>query len=68
MAKPRIEPLALIQHLCNGFALWTKLNFERNESTKGSDGTPLLFRPDENAKRLNFSADKSRHKFQKIYL
>ena len=32
--------------------------FEGMKATLGKDGTPLIFRPEENAKRLNHSADR----------
>jgi branched-chain amino acid aminotransferase len=57
--NPRIEPLALIPTHPAAMALhYGQAIFEGMKATKGKDGTPLLFRPDENAKRLNFSADR----------
>jgi branched-chain amino acid aminotransferase len=57
--NPRIEPLALIPTHPAAMALhYGQAIFEGMKATKGQDGTPLLFRPDENAKRLNFSADR----------
>jgi hypothetical protein len=42
--------------------------FEGLKATLGKDDTPLLFRPEENAKRLNFSADRmGMPAFPKIY-
>ena len=53
----RIEPLALIPTHPAAMALhYGQAIFEGMKATLGKDGTPLLFRPDENAKRLNFSA------------
>ena len=55
----RIEPLALIPTHPAAMALhYGQAIFEGMKATLGKDGTPLLFRPDENAKRLNFSADR----------
>ena len=57
--NPRIEPLALIPIHPAAMALhYGQAIFEGMKATLGKDGTPLLFRPDENAKRLNFSADR----------
>ncbi len=57
--NPRIEPLALIPTHPAAMALhYGQAIFEGMKATLGKDGTPLLFRPDENAKRLNFSADR----------
>ena len=55
----RIEPLALIPTHPAAMALhYGQAIFEGMKATLGKDGTPLLFRPDENAKRMNFSADR----------
>ena len=55
----RIEPLALIPTHPAAMALhYGQAIFEGMKATLGKDGTPLLFRPEENAKRMNFSADR----------
>ena len=55
----RIEPLALIPTHPAAMALhYGQAIFEGMKATLGKDGSPLLFRPDQNAKRLNFSADR----------
>ncbi|WP_317125837.1 branched-chain amino acid aminotransferase [Flavobacterium silvisoli] len=55
----RIEPLALIPTHPAAMALhYGQAIFEGMKATLGKDGTPLLFRPYENAKRLNHSADR----------
>jgi branched-chain amino acid aminotransferase len=57
--NPRIEPLALIPTHPAAMALhYGQAIFEGMKATLGKDGTPLLFRPDQNAKRMNFSADR----------
>lgn len=57
--NPRIEPLALIPTHPAAMALhYGQAIFEGMKATLGKDGTPLLFRPNENAKRLNHSADR----------
>lgn len=57
--NPRIEPLALIPTHPAAMALhYGQAIFEGMKATLGKDGTPLLFRPNENAKRLNFSANR----------
>ncbi len=57
--NPRIEPLAMIPTHPAAMALhYGQAIFEGMKATLGKDGTPLLFRPNENAKRLNFSADR----------
>ena len=57
--NPRIEPLQLIPTHPAAMALhYGQAIFEGMKATLGKDGTPLLFRPNENAKRLNFSADR----------
>ena len=58
-SNPRIEPLALIPTHPAAMALhYGQAVFEGMKATLGKDGTPLLFRPNENAKRLNHSADR----------
>ena len=58
-SNARIEPLALIPTHPAAMALhYGQAIFEGMKATLGKDGTPLLFRPDENAKRLNHSADR----------
>lgn len=58
-SNPRIEPLATIPTHPAAMALhYGQAIFEGMKATLGKDGTPLLFRPDENAKRMNFSADR----------
>jgi branched-chain amino acid aminotransferase len=55
--NPRIELLTLIPTHPAAMALhYGQAIFEGMKATLGKNGTPLLFRPDENAKRLNFSA------------
>lgn len=55
----RIEPLALIPTHPAAMALhYGQAIFEGMKATLGKNGTPLLFRPNENAKRLNYSADR----------
>jgi branched-chain amino acid aminotransferase len=57
--NPRIEPLALIPTHPAAMALhYGQAIFEGMKATLGKDGTPLLFRPDQNAKRMNYSADR----------
>jgi branched-chain amino acid aminotransferase len=57
--NPRIEPLALIPTHPAAMALhYGQAIFEGMKATLGKDGTPLLFRPNENAKRMNFSANR----------
>ena len=57
--NPRIEPLALIPTHPAAMALhYGQAIFEGMKATLGQDGAPLLFRPEENAKRLNHSADR----------
>lgn len=57
--NPRIEPLALIPTHPAAMALhYGQAIFEGMKARKAKNGTPLLFRPKENAKRLNFSADR----------
>jgi len=55
--KPRIEPLALIPTHPAAMALhYGQAIFEGMKATITQDGTPMLFRPEKNAARLNFSA------------
>ncbi len=55
----RIEPLELIPTHPAAMALhYGQAIFEGMKATLGKDETPLLFRPEENAKRMNFSADR----------
>lgn len=57
--NPRIEPMELIPTHPAAMALhYGQAIFEGLKATLGNDNTPLLFRPDQNAKRLNFSADR----------
>lgn len=57
--NPRIEPLDLIPTHPAAMALhYGQAIFEGLKATLGKDETPLLFRPEQNAKRLNFSADR----------
>ena len=55
--NPRIEPLAFIPTHPAAMALhYGQAIFEGMKATLGKNGMPVLFRPDENAKRMNFSA------------
>ena len=57
--NPRIEPLAPIPTHPSAMALhYGQAIFEGMKVTKGKDGQPVLFRPYENARRLNISADR----------
>ncbi len=57
--NPRIEPLETIPTHPAAMALhYGQAIFEGLKATLGKDEMPLLFRPDQNAKRLNFSADR----------
>jgi branched-chain amino acid aminotransferase len=57
--NPRIEPLDLIPTHPAAMALhYGQAIFEGMKATLGKNEVPLLFRPKENAKRLNFSADR----------
>lgn len=57
--NPRIEPLALIPTHPAAMALhYGQAIFEGMKATLGKGGTPLIFRPTDNAKRLNHSADR----------
>ncbi len=56
-SQPRIEPLALVPTHPAAMALhYGQAIFEGMKATVSEDGTPLLFRPEKNAARLNFSA------------
>ncbi|MFL1895078.1 branched-chain amino acid aminotransferase [Aquimarina sp. 2-A2] len=55
--NPRIEPLAMIPTHPAAMALhYGQAIFEGMKATVGKNNIPLLFRPEENAKRFNFSA------------
>ncbi len=57
--EPRIQPLELIPTHPAAMALhYGQAIFEGMKSTVTSDGDALLFRPEENAKRLNLSAQR----------
>jgi branched-chain amino acid aminotransferase len=57
--NPRIEPLQLIPTHPAAMALhYGQAIFEGLKATIGNNDTPLLFRPDQNAARLNFSAER----------
>ena len=57
--NPRIEPLNLIPTHPAAMALhYGQAIFEGMKATLGKEGNPVLFRPIENAKRLNLSADR----------
>lgn len=57
--NPRIEPLALIPTHPAAMALhYGQAIFEGMKATVDAEGTPMLFRADKNAARLNFSADR----------
>lgn len=57
--NPRIEPLGLIPTHPAAMALhYGQAIFEGLKATLGKEDVPLLFRPEQNAKRLNFSADR----------
>lgn len=57
--NPRIEPLAPIATHPSAMALhYGQAIFEGLKATLGVDGIPVLFRPDQNAARLNQSADR----------
>ena len=54
---PRVEPLKLIPTHPAAMALhYGQAIFEGMKATKDIDGTPMLFRPEKNAERLNHSA------------
>ena len=57
--NPRIEALGPIPTHPSAMALhYGQSIFEGMKVTQGKNGTPVLFRPYENAKRLNLSADR----------
>ncbi|MDO1499682.1 branched-chain amino acid aminotransferase [Winogradskyella maritima] len=57
--NPRIEPLTPIPTHPASMALhYGQAIFEGMKAYKDMDSTPMLFRPEENAKRLNKSADR----------
>lgn len=57
--NPRIEPLDLIPTHPAAMALhYGQAIFEGMKATIDNNGTPMLFRPEKNAARLNFSADR----------
>ncbi|RED43255.1 branched-chain amino acid aminotransferase [Winogradskyella eximia] len=56
---PRIIPMGLIPTHPAAMALhYGQAIFEGMKAYKDTEGTPMLFRPEENAKRLNKSADR----------
>lgn len=57
--NPRIEPLVPIATHPAAMALhYGQAIFEGMKATIDGDGNPMLFRPEKNATRLNFSADR----------
>jgi len=57
--NPRVEPLQLIPTHPAAMALhYGQAIFEGMKATVDTEGTPMLFRPNKNAKRLNFSANR----------
>lgn len=59
--NPRIEPLRPVPTHPAAMALhYGQAIFEGMKATVNTERTPLLFRPEENARRLNFSADRMR--------
>lgn len=57
--NPRIEPLAFIPTHPAAMALhYGQAIFEGMKATLGKNGVPLLFRPELNAKRMNYSANR----------
>lgn len=57
--NPRIEPLAFIPMHPAAMALhYGQAIFEGMKATLGKNGVPLLFRPELNAKRMNYSANR----------
>jgi len=57
--NPRIEPLHLIPTHPAAMALhYGQAIFEGMKATVDTDGIPMLFRPEKNASRLNFSASR----------
>lgn len=58
-SNPRIEPLTMIPTHPAAMALhYGQAIFEGMKATRDEDGTPMLFRPEKNAARLNFSASR----------
>ena len=56
-SNPRITPMEMIPMHPASMALhYGQALFEGMKATIDSNGNPLLFRPDKNAQRLNFSA------------
>jgi len=57
--NPRVEPIQLIPTHPAAMALhYGQAIFEGMKATVDAEGTPMLFRPSKNAKRLNFSANR----------
>ena len=57
--NPRIVPMGLIPTHPAAMALhYGQAIFEGMKAYKDTDGEPMLFRPEQNAKRLNLSADR----------
>ena len=57
--NPRIEPLELIPTHPAAMALhYGQAIFEGMKATVDTNGVPMLFRPEKNAARLNFSANR----------
>jgi len=57
--NPRIVPMGLILMHPAAMALhYGQAIFEGMKAYKDTDGNPMLFRPEQNAKRLNLSADR----------
>ncbi|ARV09300.1 branched chain amino acid aminotransferase [Winogradskyella sp. PC-19] len=57
--NPRIVPIGLIPTHPAAMALhYGQAIFEGMKAYKDTDGNPMLFRPEQNAKRLNLSADR----------
>ncbi|SDB55231.1 branched-chain amino acid aminotransferase [Flavobacteriaceae bacterium MAR_2010_188] len=57
--NPRVEPLSLIPTHPAAMALhYGQAIFEGMKATTDQKGVPMLFRPEQNAKRLNKSADR----------
>lgn len=57
--NPRIQPMGLIPTHPAAMALhYGQAIFEGMKATVDAEGNPMLFRADENAKRMNFSADR----------
>jgi len=57
--NPRVEPLGMIPTHPAAMALhYGQAIFEGLKATMDTNGAPMLFRPNKNAERLNFSADR----------